>query len=461
MSDWVGVVRGDQRLRWVGKPGVMVALIVAALLAQGAPSAVKAWFVVALVLSLVGDVALLLPDQWFLAGLVAFLLAHLAYVAGMVQLDLHPPWGAVDRARAPSPSSAGGSWARWHAEEPPLLGPVTIYLVVISAMAIIAWATGQPWLIVRRHAVLRLRRHAGLAPLRDAGTGRSGHGQRPCALAVMVTYHSAQACFVAFLLTRSSVRQRRGGGAGHGGWRWRPGHRLPLDGPATVCVPCPPYGFVPLVAVLGGTSDLQGARSAFAAAEARSEGTIVTAARTGIATLVAATAATATLGTASAARPPAAAADGSAPRPVDHLVPPRPPSDPAPSRGPSSVRAAHRGAGRPPRTAPPAGDQGAGRGRPEPGRGAVVRAVRRGQGRACSTGGPTSTITTSTSSLPRTIRSACRTWPYPSGPRSASPGEVVLPGTRPRRVQRTGVRRAVGHRRRPRSSRPRTPTAGA
>src|SRR3954452_24951792 len=93
--DWVGVVRGDQRLRWVGKPGVMVALIVAALLAHGAPSAVKAWFLVALVLSLVGDVALLLPEQCFLAGLVAFLLALLAYVAGMVQLDLHPPWGAI------------------------------------------------------------------------------------------------------------------------------------------------------------------------------------------------------------------------------------------------------------------------------------------------------------------------------------------------------------------------------
>ena len=50
----------------------------------------------------------------------------------------------------------------------------------------------------------------------------------------------------------------------------------------------------PIVAVPGGASDLQGARPAFAAAVARSEGTIVTAVRTGIATLVAATAATAT-----------------------------------------------------------------------------------------------------------------------------------------------------------------------
>jgi uncharacterized membrane protein YhhN len=139
--DWVGVVRGDQRLRWVGKPGVMVALIAAALLANGAPSAVKAWFVVALVLSLAGDVALLLPEQWFLAGLVAFLLAHLAYVAGMVQLDLHPPWGAVI-VLWPSPSSAGGSWARC-ARRSSALGPSRSPGRDL-AMAIIAGRPGSP-----------------------------------------------------------------------------------------------------------------------------------------------------------------------------------------------------------------------------------------------------------------------------------------------------------------------------
>ena len=186
--DWVGVVRGDQRLRWVGKPGVMIALIVAALLAQGAPSAVKAWFVVALVLSLVGDVALLLPEQWFLAGLVAFLLAHLAYVAGMVLVAV----GVVGRRIL----------GAVRAEEPPLLGPVTIYLVVISAMAIIAWATGQPWLIVAAmlffasDATLGWHRFVTPASADPATAGVLAP------LAVMVTYHSAQACFVAFLLTR-------------------------------------------------------------------------------------------------------------------------------------------------------------------------------------------------------------------------------------------------------------------
>ena len=104
LVDWVGVVRGDRRLRWIGKPGVMLALIAAALLADGAPSAVRVWFVVALVLSLIGDVALLLPERWFVVGLGAFLLAHLAYIGGMVQLDLRVGVGRAGggaRRRAP------------------------------------------------------------------------------------------------------------------------------------------------------------------------------------------------------------------------------------------------------------------------------------------------------------------------------------------------------------------------
>jgi uncharacterized membrane protein YhhN len=202
--DWVGVVRDDQRLRWVGKPGVMVALIVAALFADGAPSAVKAWFIVALVLSLIGDVALLLPEQWFMAGLVAFLLAHLAYVEGMLQLDLHAPWGAVIVLVAIAVVGRRILGAV-RSGSPPLLVPVTVYLVVISTMAITAWATGQPWLIVAAmlffasDATLGWHRFVTPVPAESAPSRPAGV---VAPLAVMVTYHAAQACFVAFLLTR-------------------------------------------------------------------------------------------------------------------------------------------------------------------------------------------------------------------------------------------------------------------
>ena len=136
--DWIGVVRRANRLRWVGKPGVMVALIVAALGSDGAPSAVKAWFVVALVLSLVGDVALLLSEPWFVVGLAAFLLAHLSYIAGMGRLDLHVPWGAVTLL-VPLVMIGPPLLRAVRSEHVALFGPVVAYLVVISAMVVTAW----------------------------------------------------------------------------------------------------------------------------------------------------------------------------------------------------------------------------------------------------------------------------------------------------------------------------------
>ena len=42
----------------------------------------RAWFVAALVCSLAGDVLLMLPTDRFVAGLAAFLVGHLCYVAG-------------------------------------------------------------------------------------------------------------------------------------------------------------------------------------------------------------------------------------------------------------------------------------------------------------------------------------------------------------------------------------------
>jgi uncharacterized membrane protein YhhN len=201
LVDWTGVIRGDQRLRWIGKPGVIVALIAAALLADGAPSSVRAWFVAALALSLVGDVALLLDERWFIVGLGAFLLAHLAYIGGMVQLDLTWAWGVLIVVIAilligPRLLTAV------KAGHPTMLVPVLCYLVVISAMAITAWCTGEPWLILA--AMLFFASDAMLGWGRFVTPARSPEsGSHPLgALAVMVTYHAAQACFVIWLATR-------------------------------------------------------------------------------------------------------------------------------------------------------------------------------------------------------------------------------------------------------------------
>ena len=71
------------------KPLTLVALIGAAIALDPVDPVVRAWFVVALVLSLVGDVFLLGDDSWFVPGLAAFLAGHVAYVVGFV---LAEPW---------------------------------------------------------------------------------------------------------------------------------------------------------------------------------------------------------------------------------------------------------------------------------------------------------------------------------------------------------------------------------
>jgi uncharacterized membrane protein YhhN len=75
--DWIAVSNKHTRLEYVAKPATLAALILYA--ANG--SAASPWLIAALALSLLGDVYLMVPGDLFIAGLSAFLLAHLAYIA--------------------------------------------------------------------------------------------------------------------------------------------------------------------------------------------------------------------------------------------------------------------------------------------------------------------------------------------------------------------------------------------
>lgn len=81
--DWIGVGTRRARIEYAAKPAAIVFLIVWILLAV-LPA--TAWtlpcvlVLAALALSLLGDILLMLPSAPFLAGLVVFLLAHLAYI---------------------------------------------------------------------------------------------------------------------------------------------------------------------------------------------------------------------------------------------------------------------------------------------------------------------------------------------------------------------------------------------
>ncbi len=85
VCDWIAVSVGSRPGEYVFKPLTMVVLIAAAIAIDPVNGAERGWFVAALVLSMLGDVFLMLPDEetWFVPGLASFLLGHIAYVVGM------------------------------------------------------------------------------------------------------------------------------------------------------------------------------------------------------------------------------------------------------------------------------------------------------------------------------------------------------------------------------------------
>ena len=87
VANWWSRWIDDRRTELWSKPLALAALIGVALTLEPADDAVRAWFVVALVCSLLGDLFLLDGDRWFVAGLGSFLVAHLAYVVGFVVAD--------------------------------------------------------------------------------------------------------------------------------------------------------------------------------------------------------------------------------------------------------------------------------------------------------------------------------------------------------------------------------------
>ncbi len=90
------------------------------------------WVTLGLVLSLAGDVFLLHPDERFLAGLGAFLLAHLAYIAAFTRDGGFSPGGTTGRALA---ALGATLFALLWPGLGPLRLPVLAYMLVLLMMA--------------------------------------------------------------------------------------------------------------------------------------------------------------------------------------------------------------------------------------------------------------------------------------------------------------------------------------
>ena len=68
--------------------GLIIAVAAAA--AAPGPAAYKTLVLAGLALSLLGDIALMFPEKWFTAGLVAFLAAQVSYILAFKPLPGHP-----------------------------------------------------------------------------------------------------------------------------------------------------------------------------------------------------------------------------------------------------------------------------------------------------------------------------------------------------------------------------------
>jgi uncharacterized membrane protein YhhN len=194
-GNWWAVSVGNQRLEWVCKPATLAALTGAAVACSPDDPQVKAAFVVGLLLSLAGDVFLMLPSDKFLQGLISFFLAHVAYVVGFA-LDGPEPLLLVVGLVVVAVGVAfiGRPLVRRvrEGDQADMAVPVMAYMGVISLMVVFAFGAGNPWGIAG--ALSFYASDATLGWNRFVEEKPHGH------VAVMVTYHLAQALLVVSLI---------------------------------------------------------------------------------------------------------------------------------------------------------------------------------------------------------------------------------------------------------------------
>jgi alkenylglycerophosphocholine hydrolase len=174
---------------------VIVMLVGAAVTLLPESGGQRLLFVGALVLSLVGDVALLAPSRGFTAGLAAFLVAHLLYAGGLLAEPGAPALPLIEIVAVLAAGALVGTrivrGAR-KARGPLLAGGVIAYLVAISGTVIAAGMSGDQ---VARVGAMALYASDGIL-----GWNRFVDPIRQARLLTRVPYHAGQALMVISLV---------------------------------------------------------------------------------------------------------------------------------------------------------------------------------------------------------------------------------------------------------------------
>jgi len=185
-------------LNFIFKPLATLVVIAYAATRGDESPAERRWVLVGLVCSLVGDVALLWPQQGFLAGLVSFLLAHLAYLVALTRRQRLAARPAVFAFYALV--AAAILWHLWPGVPAALRAPVLAYVLCLASMAAqaaVVWrlggargavlATGGA-LFMTSDALLATHKFIGPLPL--------------ASLWILASYWAAQWCIASWLAPR-------------------------------------------------------------------------------------------------------------------------------------------------------------------------------------------------------------------------------------------------------------------
>jgi uncharacterized membrane protein YhhN len=179
--DWVAVAQERRMIEYLAKPATLGFLLLYAALGPHA-----SWFLLAaLVLCLLGDVYLMLPDELFPAGLAAFLVGHLAYVADFDATSLSRVIWFVIVVAASIPLALRIIRS---VSQPPLRIAVGMYMAVISLMVASAIASGG--MIATAGALFFFASDALIAVNRFVSPFPSAR------VAIIVTYHVGQLLLV-------------------------------------------------------------------------------------------------------------------------------------------------------------------------------------------------------------------------------------------------------------------------
>jgi uncharacterized membrane protein YhhN len=190
---------GDGRwLHWIAKP--LATLLIAAIVwrAHAAPPGYRRAILLGMAFSCIGDIALMLPFDAFVPGLIAFLLAHLCYIVAF-RAGFRAGRGLLLAAALLAVFAGINLAGLWPLLPNDLRIPVVVYVVVLALMATLAlaraWAnnaatpsapTSARWAAIG--AVLFVISDSVLA------WDRFGGGLPAATLCVLSTYYAAQYC---------------------------------------------------------------------------------------------------------------------------------------------------------------------------------------------------------------------------------------------------------------------------